>query len=225
MIQVYYANIYAFLDEAYRNTKMNMVCKQRRDKILRCKSSEDKARSITAGLLLRYAVEQLGYTYEELVFGSRGHGDIIIENASSLYLNLSHSGNYAVCAIANQQIGIDIEQIERGRGDSIDRNWKVAKRCFVEEELALLEGIEEKAFKKQFTKIWTRKESYSKAFGLGMQIDFSTINTQNVCYFYEFTLEEQYQVSVALPQWKDQAKDNVESDIQIQDGSPKLLLL
>lgn len=80
-----------------------------------------------------------------------------------LYFNLSHSGEYVVCAVSDREIGVDIQKYS---GMNIIR---IAKRFFSEEECSTLEvcGTEEE--KRQFFfRLWVRKEAYGKLLGKGI---------------------------------------------------------
>lgn len=86
----------------------------------------------------------------------------------AMYFNISHSGEYAVAAVSEYEIGIDIEKIRPYRNG-------VAKRCFSEKEKELLQNRNEK--EKIFFYIWTLKEAYLKATGEGITRDLSGVET------------------------------------------------
>lgn len=200
MIRVYYAKTDYFLEESIRQQRMYLLCEQRRNKILRCKSSNDQARAMTAGLLIRYALSEAGLDYERLKFGTTKYGKLLIQNVLNCYINVTHAGGYAACVVAEHPIGIDMEDAGRFEVKTKEQRQKlkrIAKRCCTEEELAYLENVKEQEAGQAFTRIWTRKESYSKLKGLGMQIGFSTINTRKEGVFWEHMIGETYQLCVA----------------------------
>lgn len=88
------------------------------------------------------------------------------------YFNLSHSGDYVLCAISSEEIGADIQQ---HCGKEVE---KLAGRFFSEREAAALEqvGAEREKRKKLFYRLWTRKEAYGKLTGKGiteaLKLDF-----------------------------------------------------
>lgn len=87
-------------------------------------------------------------------------GKPILTGNSSISFNLSHAGDYAVCAVANTLVGIDIEGQHK-------MNEKVMKRYFSEAEKNWVnENAEEK--KERFFRLWTAKEALSKATGKGL---------------------------------------------------------
>ena len=91
---------------------------------------------------------------------------------------MSHSGDFAVCAIGEKQVGCDIEQVAIAP-------MRLAEKYFCENEiLHLAETLEEKK-NEEFYRIWTMKESYMKMTGEGLTLDSKRI---------EFSLGENVQV-------------------------------
>lgn len=76
-----------------------------------------------------------------------------------LCFNLSHSGNYAMCAVGDEATGCDVQQIT-------EYNQRVAKRFFTLVESEQLESDSDKA--RGFTRMWTLKESALKLSGEGV---------------------------------------------------------
>ena len=219
MVHVFYARIDDFLDENRIQKKIVLLCKQRRDKILRCKNAKDKARSMTAGLLLRQALITEGLDYETLCFVTTKHGKIVIENRKDIYINLTHAGDYAACVVATQPVGIDIEDRERFQQHSgEERLYKIAKRSCSPEEMEYLKQRDSSEFGDRFIKLWTRKESFSKAKGLGMQIGFSSINTLEKGFYYEKIINQKYQLCVATLELE-------ETSITITDYTKQLKMI
>lgn len=96
-----------------------------------------------------------------------------------LYFSLSHSGNYVLCGVSEEEIGVDIQE-ER----TVDFQ-KMSRRFFTEGERSLLEedgqvesrGSENgdsesdccgKTARKLFYRLWTQKEAYGKLTGGGL---------------------------------------------------------
>ncbi len=90
-------------------------------------------------------------------------------NPRARFFNLSHAGHYAVLAISDREIGVDIEEIRRSHID-------VARHFFHPAEQAFLFSAPEDAQPDLFCDIWTRKEACIKAIGAGLSYpltDFS----------------------------------------------------
>lgn len=79
------------------------------------------------------------------------------------YFNLSHSGEYVVCAVSDQEIGADIQQCV---STDVER---LAKRFFSAQECMALAAYETESEKRQFFfRQWVRKEAYGKLIGEGI---------------------------------------------------------
>ena len=82
------------------------------------------------------------------------------------YFNLSHSGDYVICAVSDREVGADIQRCSMEKGERLER---IARRFFSPEELAALACCREQAERAQlFYRLWTRKEAYGKLTGRGI---------------------------------------------------------
>ena len=80
-----------------------------------------------------------------------------------LYFNLSHSGDFVLCAVSRQEIGADIQLI--GRSEVM----RTAGRFFSDGELATLQACPGEAERTElFYRLWTKKEAYGKLTGRGI---------------------------------------------------------
>ena len=121
----------------------------------------------------------------------------MVESCPEVCFSLSHSGKYAVCAIADENIGVDIEN--KGRKLLLDCNQEklvsVVKKVFSEEEYMVYNKCSKEEQIEFFLKLWTRKEAVSKALGKGLAMDFSKICEPDE-KFLSFWLNEEYYISV-----------------------------
>lgn len=80
-----------------------------------------------------------------------------------LYYNLSHSGDFVLCAVSEQEIGADIQEIRKGNV------MQIAERYFAEEEFQkLLECLTEAEKNRLLFEIWAKKEAFGKLSGRGI---------------------------------------------------------
>ncbi|MCH5197532.1 MAG: 4'-phosphopantetheinyl transferase superfamily protein [Oscillospiraceae bacterium] len=171
----------------------------RKEKADRYLNVSDKCLSVGAWTLLNAAIgEKSG---ENVLFEENGKP--YFEN-TPIKFNLSHSGNYALCAVSGGDIGCDIEKIK-------EVNMKVAHRFFFKEEIDLLDSLESEAQKTEmFFRLWTLKESFMKATGLGFRLGLSdfcvyfengsprvkqSVDGRNY-YFKEYNIEKKYAAAV-----------------------------
>jgi 4'-phosphopantetheinyl transferase len=97
-------------------------------------------------------------------------GKPFIEN-SHFYFNISHSGEYIVCAISDEsEVGIDI-QIHK------NLNIKPYQRHFTENEWQRLITFDDNS--KAFCRLWSQKEAIMKADGRGLDIPLNTIEIKD----------------------------------------------
>ena len=95
------------------------------------------------------------------------------------FFNISHSGDYAVCALATCEVGIDIQKIQR-------YSSRLLKRILTRQELSQLEQTEEK--EALFCKLWSQKESYVKWSGQGITRELNTLEKN--AWQESFTIED-----------------------------------
>jgi 4'-phosphopantetheinyl transferase len=80
-------------------------------------------------------------------------------------LNLSHAAGLVVCAVADGDVGADVEKVDAARVDE-----GVWKSYFAPIEVAALAALPPEARTERFFRYWTLKEAYIKARGQGMGI-------------------------------------------------------
>lgn len=207
MSDVYILKIIEFPKHIEYN-QLKMVSIERKNKISKYRFIQDSYRSFMAAALARYAIcKSTEYCNEELVFDVSEYGKPYLKHPSikKVYFNFSHSGNYVVCAVDDNNCGIDVES---NKNYSMD----IASHAFYHEEVSYLENLKNtKEAAQYFTFLWTMKEAYIKALGIGLSkalssfyisktengislIDFE--NENNIFDVYEsIDIDEEYTVS------------------------------
>jgi 4'-phosphopantetheinyl transferase len=143
-----------------------------REKNLRYKFWQDRWRNLMGKLLLLDALESfqlpgglldtLDYTY---------HGRPFFKNLPGVDFNISHSGNYVICALAKEiTIGIDIEEIKPCSLSDFtntmnEQQWRIIKKST-------------EPFRQFFT-YWAIKESIIKADSRGMSLPLMDIHIED----------------------------------------------
>lgn len=169
-------------DEKLYEKAYSLIPEYRRVKADKMKMRENKLQTVTAGLLLNYAVgkwssrvngEGDSVYYEnvdifsvmeannqcfdyEIAYNSQGKPYFLSNR--EIFFNISHSSNYVACVIGDRPVGIDIEKARKGRQN-------LAKRFF---DISEAEWIKECDSDQRFFRIWTLKEAYGKATGQGV---------------------------------------------------------
>ncbi len=97
-------------------------------------------------------------------------------NFRELHVSITHSGAYCICAIAGQNIGIDLQEHSRLQRETPDaavlRFQKLAKRFFSAKEAVF---VSEEDTEHRFFDIWTARESYVKYTGTGIDGGFGSL--------------------------------------------------
>lgn len=134
--------------------ELSFVSAKRQERALSYKFEKDRLRCLAAGYLLSSC---LFIDEDRLMYGENNKP---LSPLGCAFFNLSHAGDYVVLAAAKNEVGVDIEPVERCDID-------VAKRCFTSMEYAWL--ISQNT-NEAFFKLWTAKESIMKATGKGFSL-------------------------------------------------------
>lgn len=189
-VDKYILDIRAFVEREDRQILIGeafaRLDEERAEKARRIRQEKGMAASLGAGLLLQFAVRRaeaaraagsvrtadsallqctvpglLESLEAPLPFAFRyGQGGKPYFKNYPYYFNLSHSGDYVVCALSEREVGIDLQE---HRGAAFER---VAQRYFSSAEVfALMHAQDRAAF---FFRLWARKEAYGKLIGKGI---------------------------------------------------------
>ncbi|MCH5344806.1 MAG: 4'-phosphopantetheinyl transferase superfamily protein [Acetatifactor sp.] len=140
-----------------------------------CEENEQRERFVSeAGKPVAFALER--YTLSELLskpgvpipvrytYGTKGKPYLQArENLPEMFFNLSHSGDYVICAVSEREVGADIQKMQ------MQGTERLANRFFSEEERKLLQSCDSSEHRLEiFYRLWTRKEAYGKLTGEGI---------------------------------------------------------
>ncbi|HLG56506.1 MAG TPA: 4'-phosphopantetheinyl transferase superfamily protein [Vicinamibacterales bacterium] len=120
---------------------------------------------LRAALSVYGAVDPSGWRFEVT---SHGKPSIVPSQAGTppLLFNISHTHEFVACAITRHAaVGIDVERYSR-----VAAAPDIATRHFAAAEVALLEACSADEYKARFIELWTLKESYIKAIGIGLSL-------------------------------------------------------
>jgi 4'-phosphopantetheinyl transferase len=199
-LEIYYNNINEWKEKTFFEKGLSLVNGERNEKVRACRFTDDRCRSLSAGLLIRHVCLLRGLCYDELRFQKSEKGKPLVDG---FHYNVSHSGDYAVLIAGDVPAGIDVERLyDRFSGEKgASRLKAVVTRTFDEKEKSVFDQIQEKSgsLSKEAlsfaAQVWTRKESYAKECGAGIGMDFATIHTLDADGFATFMLPGGYTVS------------------------------
>lgn len=123
------------------------------------------------GCLRNILARYLGCQPGQLDFSANRYGKPAL-NDRSLEFNLSHSGDFALIAVArNRKVGIDLERVRSGLEFE-----SIASRCFSQVEVAEFAALPPEQRAAGFFNGWTCKEAYIKAQGLGLSMPLDSFD-------------------------------------------------
>lgn len=166
MKKVYICNIECLDDISLYNKAYSFLSKSRKLKLSKYRNDLEKKLCIGGEILLKYALrEETNLDFrKEILYSFNNFNKPYLKN-NDTYFNISHSGKYCICALDNNEIGVDIQAME-------DIKTNVAKRFFHPNEYQYLELFKNK--KKPFYRLWTLKEAFIKCIGDGLNIPLNS---------------------------------------------------
>lgn len=110
---------------------------------------------------IRYKVLKDFFKLSKIEFSVNQNNKPYLESHSHRYFNISHTKSHIVMAVADEEIGVDIEEIVCKKSF-----MNIARRYFSDCEVNELE--QSKDLQKDFYTLWTLKESQVKRSSLGI---------------------------------------------------------
>lgn len=192
MIYQYAINIEKINDLNQLKALMENLSKERITKIIKYYFTKDKIRSLLAEALVRYALcKKYDLKDMEIQFCYSKYGKPSLMNEKSIHFNLSHAGEWVVCAIGDTPVGIDVEIIR-------DSQLPGAYQCFSDYEIQVLNNSHQKSQAELFYKIWTLKESFVKYNGKGLNYAFDNFSFDIYDNEIELTEDEKINSDVSF---------------------------
>lgn len=136
------------------------------------KNEKERQLFLGAEVLLNRSLERLETDIRlPASYGRNQYGKPYLLQDEALKVNWSHSGEYVICGVADQEIGIDLQFAKKKLKESLIR------RTLQPEEMAFYKNAKEDKMR-LFYKYWTLKESYLKAIGTGFYTSLETFYVQ-----------------------------------------------
>jgi 4'-phosphopantetheinyl transferase len=172
MVEIYAIRIDEPIEDEIYSQILSCISEDKHERMEKLRFKEDAKRMLYGDLLARYlACTKLNIHNNRIIFTSNEFGKPFLQGYSEFNFNISHSGDWVVCAIDNSEVGVDIEQVKW-----IDIN--IAKRFFSETEYQNLLSQQQELRLEYFYDLWTLKESYIKYIGKGLTIP---LNSFSIC--------------------------------------------
>ncbi|MDO9187435.1 MAG: 4'-phosphopantetheinyl transferase superfamily protein [Bacteroidia bacterium] len=169
-----------------------LLDKNEQDKALRFVQAIHGRRYVASHGKLRLILSgYLGLAPENIVYEEQAFGKpvIVIKGMEhDIKFNLAHSDNKMLVAVgADIQIGVDIE-VWNSKIDCVS----IAHICFAETERCFWSGLPKNSKDEFFYRLWTRKESFVKAVGVGLGLDVSKVVSTPVGVARFLSVPERY---------------------------------
>ena len=137
------------------------------DRGQRLQRPEHRQRYINGRTAMRYILSTYSHISAKQIafnYGEKGKPTIANQGLDYISFNYSDANRVGLLAVAqNTELGIDIEPVDR----KIDF-LKVARRKYTELEQHALNELHQDQQRLGFLALWTRKEAYGKALGVGI---------------------------------------------------------
>lgn len=154
--------------------------------------------SINDQLKKAFLVKGVDFCEEKLCYNS--YGKPYLKDNRNVFFNISHCKGLGAFIVDDNEAGIDVENIRQW-------NSRVARRVFSDMEIELLEKSENK--NETFFRLWTLKESFVKAIGVGISYpmktcEFEILNDSIIAYgcngysFSQIIINNEFICSVCL---------------------------
>ncbi|MFK4467734.1 4'-phosphopantetheinyl transferase family protein [Bacillus sp. RC252] len=201
------------------NQFSNLISNEKRERMKRLLNLCDINRTLIGDLLIRSLVcQKYKMNNEEIKFIYNEYGKPFVQNFSDFHFNISHSGEWVVCATANSNVGIDIERV------SDIEALKLANEFFSEEEFYDLSNMNSDEQINYFFDLWTLKESHIKMIGKGLYIPLNSFSVKKESrtlisytnipqnfYFRQYNIDPNYKISACAK------RDELPNEIIIKD--------
>lgn len=179
-LEIFAVNLNSPIDPHIFNFFMQHISLQKRERIFKHEQKKGKDLMVLGEILARFGINKLfKIPFSEIAFETTHNKKPYILFYENIYFNISHSGDWVVCAVSDVDVGIDIQKIT-----DIDYA-KISSRFFPNNDIKT---------KLSFFSLWTKKESYLKMLGKGIPhgLDCEFIN----CKFYEINDIDGYLLNV-----------------------------
>ena len=168
MYQVYFWEIEESQRSVLFDKLMSMVSPEKRKRVSKLKFPIDQLLTLCSEALVRFLdCEHHNIYNSDIKFSENEYGKPYLEDYPDFHFNISHTRDALAVAIADNDIGVDIEHIKKA-------DVKIADRFFAlpEKEFVMQSADKNKAF----YQIWTRKEAYIKYLGRGLSVPLTYFN-------------------------------------------------
>lgn len=163
-MELFWYNIREMDDAAYLEA-LSLLSAERRKQLSDLAMEQDRKRAVAGELLARRALgEKLGIEAKDVALQYDDEGKPFVADAP-VYVSISQSGLYVVCALSERPIGMHVEVV-RGAEE------KFMRRVCTDKEWDYVRPYDDGGYER-FWEIWTAKEAIFKLTGQGPLLGLS----------------------------------------------------
>lgn len=170
--EVVVADVELLMDEQMFTRMLMSVSPERQQKARRYKFPKGKALSLGAALALDKLLQRRGLRERDQRYLEGKHGKPSFADHPEIHFSISHSSHFVACAMADCEIGIDIQHL-------VKVNEPLMRRVLSDEELEMVMAQQGEERQMLFARLWALKEAYLKAVGTGITDDFPSFSLEN----------------------------------------------
>lgn len=167
MYKIYLFRNSGEITEKFIEDMLDLLPEERREKAMRYRLLNDRKNCVITYLMLKIALKQC-FDIEDFTLRYGDFGKPFLREYPDIFFNISHCSTACAVAVATGPMGIDIQNIR-------PFTWEIVRRVCCREELKLLKNSSDKD--REFLKIWSKKESFVKMTGQGLNCCLPEINT------------------------------------------------
>ena len=177
-------NIHDFGDADY-DAMYRAAAPDRQARADRFRFEDDRKRCLCADMLARRMLAKIADVSPADISFTQGDKGKPYANVP-FFFNVSHSGDFVLCAVSDVPIGADVEHIKPFRAGMVARYFTEIEAAYVWGNSPAPDGnATDPAICARFYRVWTAKEAYVKMTGTGISTDLSAVSydptTQTVC--------------------------------------------
>lgn len=159
-MKIYICKVSQLFQHYTKQEIYEQIPQERRKSAHAYKNEADKKRSLAVSFLLGQCMKEHGIPSDALIRYAKS-GKLYFSDIDGFYVNLSHAGDYAVCAYDKEEIGVDVEAIRTYHD-------KVVAKLATDPEKQYFDRCKEAERDRAFSKWWTKKECTVKLTGMGI---------------------------------------------------------
>ncbi len=191
MLKIYALNINFLKDEEMYKKALSILPVHRLRALERITHDQTRLLSVGSGLLLKYGFLKYGLDVNKFRFAKTDNGKPYVAESDAPHFNISHSGDYAVCAFSDYDVGVDVQRV-------VPVSKKLLDYVCTEAESAWIQSFSPSARDDAFFRLWTAKESLIKLLGgsvlklrdLALSFDGGALSAPGrSAHFFEYSLD------------------------------------